>query len=101
LHDEAGGILVANSASKLPQNQCQDYNSHHKLATSNDSGKAYPMFELVQQCKVDNLPGARGFIRSLTFESGPCCVLASNIQLQNVDRFCTNPQCMESTLHLI
>ena len=47
------------------------YNSHCKSTTSSDSGKADPIFELVQQCKVDNSPGARGFIRSVNFESGP------------------------------
>jgi len=91
LHDEPGGILKANSASELPRNRRQVYNSHHKSTTSSDSGKADSIFELVQQCKVDNLPGARWFIRSVNFESGPCCVLASNHQLQNVVRFCTNP----------
>ena len=91
LHDEAGGILKANSASELPRNRRQVYNSHHKSTTSSHSGKVDPIFELVQQCKVDNLPGARGFIRSVNFESGPCCVLASDHQLQNVVRFCTNP----------
>ena len=32
------------------------------------------------------------YIRSVNFETGPCCVLASNYQLQNVVRFCTNPR---------
>ena len=49
------------------------------------------IFELVQQCKIDLLPGGRGFIRLVNFESGPCCVLASDNQLKNVVRFCTNP----------
>ena len=84
MHDEAGGILIANSACELPQNRRQVYNSYHKLATS--SGNADPIFELVQQCKV-----AIQFIHSVNFESGPCCVLASDIQMQNVIRVCTNP----------
>ena len=46
---------------------------------------------LLQECKVDLLPGGRGFIRSVTFESGPSCVLALDSQLRNVIRFCTNP----------
>ena len=92
LREEAWGILNARSASELPRNRRQVYNNHHKLASSQGSSKVDPIFELVQQCKVDNFPGGRGFIRSVNFESGPCCVLASDNQIQNVVRFCTNPQ---------
>ena len=92
LHEEAGGMLNARSASELPRNRRQVYNNHYKVASSQGSSKVDPIFELVQQCKVDNLPGGRGFIRSVNFESGPCCVLASDNQIQNVVQFCTNPQ---------
>ena len=92
LHEEAGGMLSARSASELPRNRRQVYNNHHKVASSHGGGKVDPIFELVQQCKVDNIAGGRGFIRSVNFESGPCCVLASDNQLQNVVRFCTNPR---------
>ena len=85
-------MINAKSASELPRNRRQVYNSHHKVATSLGISKADPIFELVQQYKVDNLPGGRGFVRSVNFESGPCCVLASDNQLQNVVRFRANPQ---------
>ena len=72
LHEEAGGMVNAKNVSVLPRNRRQVYNSYHKVATSQGNSKAVPIFELVQQCKVDNLPGGRGFIRSVNFESGPC-----------------------------
>ena len=91
LYDEAGGMLGASSASELPRNRRQVYNIHHATPTSNANSKIDLIFELVQQCKIDLLPGGRGFICSVNFESGPCCVLASDNQLKNVVRFCTNP----------
>ena len=91
LYDEVGGMLGTSSASELPRNRRQVYNNHCLTSTSTASSKIDPIFELVQQCKLDVLPGGRGFIRSVNFESGPCCVLASDNQLRNVVRFCTSP----------
>ena len=48
------------------------------------------MFELIQQCKLDLQPGGRKFIRSVTFQTGTCCILSSDNQVDNVVRFCTN-----------
>ena len=39
--------------------------NHHKVALSQGSSKIDPIFELVQQCKIDNLLGGRGFIHSV------------------------------------
>ncbi len=50
-----------------------------------------PIFELVQQCKVDLMPGGRKFIRSVNFDTSPCCVLTADGQLESLVRFCTNP----------
>ena len=90
LDEKAGGMLGASSTSELPRNQRQVYNSH-RLMPSVVSNKIDPIFELVQECKVDLLPGGRGFIRCVNFESGPSCVLALDGQLRDVIRFCTNP----------
>ena len=39
---------------------------------------------------MDHMPGGSKFIRSVNFESSPSCVIATDAQLQNVVRFCTN-----------
>lgn len=54
-------------------------------------GKVDPLFELVQWCKEDHMPGGRKFIRAVNFDTSPSCVLATDHQLQNLIRFCTNP----------
>ena len=51
MHNEAGGVLRANSASELPRNRRQVYNQHSSAGKKLD-GKIDPIFELVQQCLV-------------------------------------------------
>lgn len=99
LFNEAGGMLGATSSSEIPRNRRQVYNiqqssvSHSSISTS---GKPDPIFELLQQCKMDLAPGGRKFIRSVNFETSPSCVIATDTQLQNVVRFCANqgPHCI-------
>ena len=88
IHEEAGGVLEATSVSGLPRDHRQAYNNQQ--STSKRTSGVDPLFELVQQCKIDLQPGGRKFIRSVTFETGTCCILASDSQLENVVRFCTN-----------
>lgn len=92
LHDEAGGIIGASSASELPRNRRQVYNSQCSSLTCSRRGNTIdPIFELIQQCKMDNMPGGRKFIRCVNFDASPCCVLATDSQLKNLVRFCTSP----------
>ena len=92
VHKEAGGVLRANSASELPCNRCQVYNQHSFSSVGkNQDNTIDPIFELVQQCKVDLSPGGRILIRSVSFDTSRSCVLATEGQLNDVVRFCTNP----------
>jgi len=45
----------------------------------------------LKQCKEDNLPGGRKFVRSINIDSSPNCVLALDLQLSDLTRFCNNP----------
>ena len=53
VYDEVGGILEATSKSELPCNHCQVYNMQRLSALCTPTGKAGPIFELIQQCKID------------------------------------------------
>ena len=92
LHDEAGGSLGSSSASELPRNYRQIYNSKSSSVSVVKPGKIDPLFELVQRCKEDLIPGGRKFIRTVNFDTTPSCVLATDSQLQNLIRFFTNPR---------
>ena len=54
-------------------------------------GKVDPLFELIKICKEDLLPGGQKFIRHVSIDSSPSCVLATDTQLSNIWRFCTVP----------
>ena len=90
LHNEAGGGVGSSSASELPRNRRQVYNSKSSSAPITKPGKIDPLIELVQRCK-DLLPGGRKFIRTVNFDTSPSSVLATDHQLQNLVRFCTKP----------
>ena len=90
VHNEAGGVLGAKSSIELPRNRRQVYNQRSAAWKKLDN-KIAPIFELVQQCKVDLLPGGRKFIRCVSFDTSPSCVLATESQLNDMVRFCMNP----------
>lgn len=48
-------------------------------------------FELIKQCKEDQLPGGQRFVRIVSDDSSPSCVLGTDRQLSDLKRFCTNP----------
>ena len=92
VYKEAGGSAGALSASELPRDRRQVYNArqHSSLSTMKD-GKVDPLFELIKTCKEDLLPGGRKFIRHVSIDSSPSCVLATDSQLSNLHRFYTVP----------
>ena len=91
VYDDVGGILEATSKSELLRNRRQVYNMQHSSASCTTTSKADPIFELIQQCRVDHMPGGRKFIRSVNFENSPSCVIATDSQLSNVAKFCSTP----------
>ena len=95
VHDDAGGSVGAKSASELPRDRRQVYNvrqfSGDKASQSCSHARPDPFFDVVKQCKEDNLPGGRRFVRSVNIDSSPSCVFTLDIQLSDLARFCTNP----------
>ena len=78
--DEAGGMLGTSSSSEIPRNRRQIYNIQHSSLSHCSIGtseKPNPIFELLQHCKMDHMPGGRKFIRFVNFESSPSCVCFS------------------------
>ena len=94
VHNKAGGSFGASSVSELPRDRRQVYNARQHGCSSGlaqASGRPDPFFDLIKTCKEDNLPGGRAFIRSVTVDSSPSCVLALDVQLHDLKRFCTDP----------
>ena len=91
IYEEAGGSTGASSASELPRNRRQVYNARQLSSSTLKDGKVDPLFELIKKCKEDLLPGGRKFIRHVSIDSSPSCVLTTDAQLANIKRFCTVP----------
>ena len=82
MHDEAGGSFGASSASELHRDRRQVYNACQRGCSSGlaqASGRPDPFFDLIKTCKEDNLPGGRAFVRSVTVDSSPSCVLSLDV----------------------
>lgn len=57
LHNEVGGVLGAESNSEMPRNHHQVYNMQHSSGACPTTGKADSIFELIQQYKINLMPG--------------------------------------------
>ena len=87
-----GGILNAKSGCDLPRNRRQIYNAKQAYKTRaetipNSAPRQDTLAQVMQMCK--DTSGTDAFIRSV--EAAPeLCVLATNQQLADLERFCTS-----------
>ena len=72
-------VAFVRSASELPCDRRQVYNirqcSGEKTSQSCSHARPDPFFDLAKQCKEDNLPGGKKFVRSVNIDTTPSCVL--------------------------
>ena len=85
--EESGGILQLTSAAGHARNVRQLTN----IKQRNQESAGDDFVELLQMLKEDARNPDTAFVRKVDSSSDPCVVLASNQQLQDVKRFCTNP----------
>lgn len=85
--EESGGILKITSAGGHERNVRQLTNIKQKSQESAEDN----FVELLQMLKEDARDPDTAFVRKVDNSSDPCVVLASNQQLLDVERFCTNP----------
>ena len=93
-----GGVVGASSSCDLPRDRRQLYNLKHstKLKESkHNSGCSLPLkdvlAEVMQMCK-DNEGSEHKFIRSIEAAPEPICVLSTDQQLLDLERFCTKEE---------
>lgn len=93
-----GGVVGASSSCDLPRDRRQLYNLKHstKLKESkHNSGCSLPLkdvlAEVTQMCK-DNEGSEHKFIRSIEAAPEPMCVLSTDQQLLDLERFCTKEE---------
>ena len=88
-----GGILNAKSGCDLPRNRRQIYNAKQANKTRaetipNSAPRQDTLAQVMQMCK--DTSGTDAFIRSVEAAPEPMCVLATNQQLADLERFCTS-----------
>ena len=89
-----GGVVTAHSASDLPRDRKQVDNLKYATqqsttsTSSNWSSKNDVLAHVMQMCK-DTFGADAEFIRAVEAAPEPMCVLATNQQLADLERFCT------------
>lgn len=88
-----GGVLGASSLCDLPRDRQQIHNLQYSRKCSSGSGSVSSvsndvLAEVMQICK-DNEADNKKFIRSVEAAPEPMCVLCTDQQLLDLERFCT------------
>lgn len=86
--EESGGILNLKAAGGHARDVKQIKNIKQK---NQEKQGADDFVELIQMLKEEARDPENAFIRKVDNSSDPCVVLATNQQLLDVERFCTNP----------
>ena len=88
--EKVGGVVNASSASQLPRNERQVSSIRSRNVPCSDvpSGSD-EMLLMMQQAKIRDKSGL--FVREIRSSPEPAFVLARERQLDDIERFCTNP----------
>lgn len=86
---KVGGVLNVQSASQLPRNERQASYIQSQAKSLRRSSGSDEMFELIQQAKLGDSGGM--FVRETRSAPEPAFVLARDHQLDDLERFCTDP----------
>jgi hypothetical protein len=92
IENKFGGVMNASSSCELPRDRRQIYNAKQKLVADQEKSLFSSKDTLacvMQKCKETALTGD-AFIRSVQAAPEPLCVLATNQQLFDMERFCTS-----------
>lgn len=84
--DERGGIRGCTSVGDMPRNRKQVRNARYKL--SDPQPKKDTLYEVMKMC-IDDQSRADPFVRCVQAAPEATCVLATNNQLHDLERFCT------------
>ena len=90
--EKCGGVLHTESCGSLPRNKKQITNMRslaNTNVTSNEDERD-SLYAIIEQCKQEET-GCDPFVRCVQGAPDAMCVLATNLQLQDLVRFCCNP----------
>ena len=94
--DDKGGIMGAASQGELPRNREQVSNLRRKVNSQvpiySNKGLKDPLYMVMEQSKLCG----DSFVRVVTVSPEPMCILATEQQLIDLERFATNPIIFQS-----
>ena len=93
VYQESGGIQNVRSGSELPRNVQQAHYLKKKQEVQSKptaSRNADTLAAIMHQCK-ETSTGPHAYIRAVQAAPEPVCVLATDQQINDLVRFCTNP----------
>ena len=88
-YDKAGGVTNTHSLSELPRDRRQAINlkSHNHCTSGIASSKQKDLvYDLLEQ----HFGSLNNFVRNVSFDDSVSCVLFTDQQLYDIDRFCAN-----------
>ena len=88
--EDLGGIEKVRSGSDIPRNRKQVYNAVQSI--SRPDRISDPLAFLMQKCKEELRDEKSALIRCVQVTPEPIIFLATEQQLKDVERFCTNPE---------
>jgi hypothetical protein len=89
IYTAEGGIIEANSVGKLPRNrqQVSNYRRGATVPLCSKKSQKDPLFMVMEQSKLCG----ETFVRIVTATPEPMCIMATDNQLRDLERFSTNP----------
>ena len=89
VYDKTGGIVNSKTLSELPRDRRQAYNAKsHSKSTSSVTSNQHK--DLVYDLLEQHYGSLKSFVRNVSFDDALLCILATDQQLADVERFCTS-----------
>ena len=85
---EKGGIVNARTIGDIPRNRRQVYNIKRNQGEDGDA-----LLSVMAMCKQSMDKDEEPFVRIVTSAPEPMCVMCTDYQLNDIQRFCTDPAC--------
>lgn len=91
--EKRGGIMEIGSAGALPRNRAQVYNIAKEAKKEKSIGMDDPVLQVLVKAKEEQQGRSEDiFIREIPLFPEPIVFLATDQQLLDIERFCTNPE---------
>ena len=87
VREEVGGMMTASNAASMPRGQQQVPDARRHLCFITQSRSTFELAMMMMKCKAAN---GDAFVRCVQAAPEPLCILATDYQLQELEKNCTN-----------